>query len=84
MKLGTDLLWPSISRRSPNFIRSPACVSAPRAAGIRKPDRRDLVVIECAPGTAAAAVFTQQPLLRRAGDGLRAEHLGQSAPHARW
>lgn len=28
-------------------------------AGIRKPGRRDLVVIECAPGTHAAAVFTR-------------------------
>ncbi len=29
------------------------------AAGIRKAARRDLVVIQCAPGTTAAAVFTQ-------------------------
>ncbi|MDH5487641.1 MAG: bifunctional ornithine acetyltransferase/N-acetylglutamate synthase, partial [Gammaproteobacteria bacterium] len=29
------------------------------AAGIRKKDRRDLVVIECAPGTLAAATFTK-------------------------
>ena len=29
------------------------------AAGIRKADRRDLVVIQCDPGTTAAAVFTQ-------------------------
>jgi len=28
-------------------------------AGIRKKDRRDLVLIECVPGTRAAAVFTQ-------------------------
>ncbi len=28
-------------------------------AGIRKPERRDLVVIECAPGTRATAVFTR-------------------------
>jgi glutamate N-acetyltransferase/amino-acid N-acetyltransferase len=50
-------------------------------AHIRKPDRRDLVVIECAPGTRAAAVFTQNrfcaaPVL------VAREHLGQSAPRA--
>ncbi|MHB8551644.1 MAG: bifunctional glutamate N-acetyltransferase/amino-acid acetyltransferase ArgJ [Acidiferrobacterales bacterium] len=50
-------------------------------AGIRKKDRRDLVVIECAPGTRAAAVFTQNrfcaaPVL------VAREHLGVAQPRA--
>ncbi len=50
-------------------------------AGIRKPDRRDLVVIECDAGTRAAAVFTKNrfcaaPVL------VARDHLGRSAPRA--
>ncbi|MHB8454159.1 MAG: bifunctional glutamate N-acetyltransferase/amino-acid acetyltransferase ArgJ [Acidiferrobacterales bacterium] len=50
-------------------------------AGIRKKNRRDLVVIECAPGTLAAAVFTQNrfcaaPVL------IAREHLGAASPRA--
>jgi glutamate N-acetyltransferase/amino-acid N-acetyltransferase len=50
-------------------------------AGIRKPDRRDLVVIECAPGTRAAAVFTRNRFCA-APVAVAREHLGQSAPRA--
>lgn len=50
-------------------------------AHIRKPDRRDLVVIECAPGTRAAAVFTQNRFCAAPVIVAR-EHLGQSAPRA--
>ncbi|MEK7816400.1 MAG: bifunctional glutamate N-acetyltransferase/amino-acid acetyltransferase ArgJ [Pseudomonadota bacterium] len=50
-------------------------------AGIRKPDRRDLVVIECAPGTQAAAVFTQNRFCAAPVTVARA-HLAQSAPRA--
>lgn len=51
------------------------------AAGIRKQDRRDLVVIECTPGTRAAAVFTRNrfcaaPIL------VARRHLAQAAPRA--
>ncbi len=50
-------------------------------AGIRKPDRRDLVVIECAPGTQAAAVFTQNRFCAAPVTVARA-HLAQSTPRA--
>ena len=50
-------------------------------AHIRKPDRRDLVVIECAPGTRAAAVFTKNRFCAAPVIVAR-EHLGQSAPRA--
>ena len=50
-------------------------------AHIRKPDRRDLVVIECASGTRAAAVFTQNRFCAAPVIVAR-EHLGQSAPRA--
>ncbi len=50
-------------------------------AGIRKADRRDLVIIQCDEGTAGAAVFTQSqfaapPVL------LAKAHLGLAAPRA--
>ncbi len=48
---------------------------------IRKPDRRDLVVIECAPGTRAAAVFTKNRFCA-APVMVAREHLGKSAPRA--
>lgn len=51
------------------------------AAGIRKKDRRDLVVIECAPGTVTSGVFTLNrfcaaPVL------LAKDHLGRTNPRA--
>lgn len=50
-------------------------------ANIRKPDRRDLVVIECAPGTRAAAVFTKNRFCAAPVDIARA-HLALEAPRA--
>ncbi len=51
------------------------------AAGIRKKDRRDLVLIECAPGTVAAAVFTQNRFCA-APVAVARDHLAESAPRA--
>jgi glutamate N-acetyltransferase/amino-acid N-acetyltransferase len=51
------------------------------SAGIRKKNRRDLVVIECAPGTQAAAVFTQNRFCAAPVIVAR-EHLAQTAPRA--
>ena len=51
------------------------------AAGIRKKDRRDLVVIECAPGTLAAATFTQNRFCA-APITVAREHLARNAPRA--
>ena len=50
-------------------------------AGIRKPDRRDLVVIECAPGTRAAAVFTKNRFCA-APIKVARMHLAKAAPRA--
>src|SRR6266566_3819295 len=50
-------------------------------AGIRKPNRRDLVVIECAPGTQAAAVFTTNRFCAAPVIVAR-EHLAARAPRA--
>ena len=50
-------------------------------AQIRKKDRRDLVVIECSPGTQAAAVFTQNRFCA-APVSVAREHLSQAAPRA--
>ena len=50
-------------------------------AAIRKPDRRDLVVIECAPGTLAAAVFTKNRF-SAAPVTLARTHLTQAMPRA--
>ena len=50
-------------------------------ASIRKPDRRDLVIIECAPGTQAAAVFTRNRFCAAPVTVAR-EHLTRSAPRA--
>lgn len=43
----------------PPLLVVPGIRSGAAAAGLRKPGRRDVVVIECAPGTEAAAVFTR-------------------------
>ncbi len=48
-------------------------------AGIRKPGRTDLVVMELAPGTRAAAVFTRNRF-RAAPVRIAERHLAQSAP----
>lgn len=50
-------------------------------AHIRKPDRRDLVVIECATGTQAASVFTQNRFCAAPVTVARS-HLTQSMPRA--
>jgi len=50
-------------------------------ANIRKKDKRDLVVIECAPGTQAAAVFTRNRFCA-APVVIAREHLSQQAPRA--
>ena len=50
-------------------------------AQIRKQDRRDLVVIECAPGTVAAAVFTRNRFCAAPVTLARA-HLEQGMPRA--
>jgi glutamate N-acetyltransferase/amino-acid N-acetyltransferase len=50
-------------------------------AAIRKQDRRDLVVIECAPGTLAAAVFTKNRFCAAPVTLARA-HLAQALPRA--
>ncbi len=50
-------------------------------ATLRKPDRRDLVVIECAPGTTSAAVFTRNRFCAAPVSVARA-HLAQAAPRA--
>ena len=51
------------------------------AAGIRKQGRRDLVVIECAPGTVAVATFTNNRFCAAPVTVAR-EHLAKLAPRA--
>ncbi len=50
-------------------------------AQIRKKDRRDLVVIECAPGTQTVAVFTKNRFCA-APVSVAREHLAHTAPRA--
>ena len=50
-------------------------------AGMRKPDRRDLVLIECAPGCQAAAVFTRNRFCA-APVTVAQEHLAGRMPRA--
>jgi len=50
-------------------------------AQIRKKDRRDLVVIECAPGTQVAAIFTQNRFCA-APVTVSRDHLSQAATRA--
>jgi glutamate N-acetyltransferase / amino-acid N-acetyltransferase len=50
-------------------------------AGIRKPDRRDLVVMVCDSGGEAAAVFTRNRFCA-APVSVAREHLGRGAPRA--
>lgn len=50
-------------------------------AGIRKKDRRDLVIIECAAGSTAAAIFTRNRFCAAPVTVAR-EHLARSAPRA--
>src|SRR5687767_13140837 len=51
------------------------------AAGLRKLDRRDLVVIECAHGTEAAAVFTRNRFCAAPVTVAR-DHINSGAPLA--
>jgi glutamate N-acetyltransferase / amino-acid N-acetyltransferase len=51
------------------------------AAGLRKSGRRDLVVVECAPGTEAGAVFTRNRFCA-APIVLARSHLATAAPRA--
>ena len=51
------------------------------AAGIRKKDRRDLVVIDCVPGTQTAATFTQNRFCAAPVTVAR-EHLALGSPRA--
>ena len=51
------------------------------AAGIRKPDRPDLVVIECAPGTNVTAVFTRNRFCAAPVTVAR-DHLETAPPRA--
>ncbi len=51
------------------------------AANIRKKDRRDLVVIECEPGTRVAATFTRNRFCAAPVTVAR-EHLAKTAPRA--
>jgi glutamate N-acetyltransferase / amino-acid N-acetyltransferase len=51
------------------------------AAGIRKQARRDLVVIECAPGTVTSGVFTQNRFCA-APVSIAKKHLTAGAPRA--
>lgn len=50
-------------------------------ANVRKKDRRDLVVVECMPGTQVAATFTQNRFCAAPVTVAR-EHLGQASPRA--
>jgi len=50
-------------------------------AGIRKANRRDLVIIECKPGTQAASVFTQNRFCA-APVVVAREHLSKASPRA--
>lgn len=54
---------------------------AAAAAGIKKPGRRDLVVIECAPGSSVAGVFTRNRFCA-APVSVARRHLAQAAPRA--
>jgi glutamate N-acetyltransferase / amino-acid N-acetyltransferase len=51
------------------------------AAAIRKKDRRDLVVVECAPGTVVAGVFTQNRFCA-APVSIAKSHLAAAVPRA--
>src|SRR5438045_685027 len=54
---------------------------AAAVAGLRKPGRRDVVVIECTPGTQAAAVFTRNRFCAAPVTVARA-HLAAAMPRA--
>ena len=47
----------------------------PPVAGIKTPGRPDLVVMEIAPGSSVAGLFTQNALLCRSGSQLPEQHL---------
>jgi glutamate N-acetyltransferase / amino-acid N-acetyltransferase len=65
----------------PDLLPVPGVRLGTTAAGIRKPNRRDLVVIEAAPGTTTTAVFTRNRFCA-APVTLARDHLTQTAPRA--
>ncbi|HYW04356.1 MAG TPA: bifunctional glutamate N-acetyltransferase/amino-acid acetyltransferase ArgJ [Gammaproteobacteria bacterium] len=66
----------------PSFIPPVAGIRlASAAAGIRKPDRQDLVLLEVAPGTECAAVFTRNRF-RAAPVEVALAHLAAANPRA--
>ena len=67
------------SRDLPATLPVPGVRLGTARAGIKKPDHRDLVVIELAEGTATAAVFTRNAFCAAPVTVAR-EHLGQGAP----
>jgi len=65
----------------PTLHPVPGIRLAATAAGIRKQNRRDLVVIECAPGTECAATFTRNRSCAAPVMVAKA-HLAEQSPHA--
>jgi glutamate N-acetyltransferase/amino-acid N-acetyltransferase len=65
----------------PTLLPVPGVRLGTTAAGIRKKDRYDLVIIECAPGTIAAATFTKNRFCAAPVTVAR-EHLAKLAPRA--
>ncbi len=65
----------------PEFHPVPGIRLGTACAGIRKKNRRDLVVVECAPGTRVAAVFTRNRFCAAPVTVAR-EHLAMGAPRA--
>ena len=68
-------------RALPSLDPVPGIQLGTTAAGIRKPDRPDLVVIECAPGTNVTAVFTRNRFCAAPVTVAR-EHLDRASPRA--
>ena len=68
-------------RELPTLHPVPGVRLGTTAAGIRKKDRRDLVVIECAPGTRVAATFTKNRFCAAPVTLARA-HIKKYAPRA--
>ena len=68
-------------RELPSLDSVPGIRLGTTAAGIRKPDRPDLVVIECAPGANAAAVFTRNRFCAAPVTVAR-DHLETAPPRA--
>ncbi|MFP4609449.1 MAG: bifunctional glutamate N-acetyltransferase/amino-acid acetyltransferase ArgJ [Thiohalophilus sp.] len=64
---------------NPAFAPVPGIRLGTTCAGIKKPGRRDLVVMELAPGSTAAAVFTRNAFCA-APVSVAREHLQQATP----